>query len=236
VSVWQSVSLATKGVTGISTNVFVPQTLESFDHDADGNMTNDGRWVFTWDAENRLVKVETWADAPEASWQRVEWTYDAKGRRIRQTTSVWTNSAWLVIEDLKVISDPMPVGRHIAELNGTNNALVRSYVWGLDFSGTMDGAGGVGGLLWIVVGVAGRSGLEDRFCTHDDNGNVTVLVSANTGTETAGMKTGHSGNLFASQVLPLGRMPSASQPSARTTRGTSSSTNTASTILVSAAG
>ena len=36
------------------------------------------------------------------------------------------------------------------EVNGTNNALVRSYVWCLDLSGTMDGAGGVSGLLMFT--------------------------------------------------------------------------------------
>jgi hypothetical protein len=40
----------------------------------------------------------------------------------------------------------MLFGRHIVEINGTNNAVVRSYVWGLDLSGAMDSAGGVGGL------------------------------------------------------------------------------------------
>ena len=26
-------------------------------YDADGNLTNDGHWAYTWDAENRLVKM-----------------------------------------------------------------------------------------------------------------------------------------------------------------------------------
>ena len=42
----------------IATNlgtVFLPQTPESFGYDADGNLTNDGRWTYTWDAENRLL-------------------------------------------------------------------------------------------------------------------------------------------------------------------------------------
>jgi len=52
-----------------------------------------------------------------------------------------------VVEDVKFVSDPMLFGRHIVELNVPNNTLVRSYVWGLDLSGMMDGAYGVGGLL-----------------------------------------------------------------------------------------
>lgn len=32
-------------------NVLLPQTPESFGYDADGNLTNDGRWTYTWDEE-----------------------------------------------------------------------------------------------------------------------------------------------------------------------------------------
>ncbi|MGA4645766.1 hypothetical protein ACPDIX_15000, partial [Limisphaera sp. 4302-co] len=177
-SVWQSVSVTTNGVTGSSGNVFVPRTPESFGYDAGGNMANDGRWSFTWDAENRLLKVESRADTPKTSWWRVEWTYDAKGRRIRQTTSVWTNRAWLVIADLKFISDAMSVGRHIAELNATNNSLVRAYIWGLELSETLDGAGGVGGLLWVRAATGPAAGTH--FVSYDGNGNVWNLISAST--------------------------------------------------------
>ena len=38
-------------------NLFVPKTPEQFTYDADGNLTNDGRWAYTWDAENRLVSM-----------------------------------------------------------------------------------------------------------------------------------------------------------------------------------
>jgi len=87
----------------------------------------------------------------------------------------------VVTEDLKFVSDPMLFGRHIVELNATNNALVRSYVWGLDLSGTMDGAGGVGSLLWARMTSGPASGTH--FVTYDGNGNVWQLVSASTGTE-----------------------------------------------------
>ena len=31
---------------------------EPFAYDADGNTLSDGRWNYTWDAENRLTKME----------------------------------------------------------------------------------------------------------------------------------------------------------------------------------
>jgi RHS repeat-associated protein len=149
-------------------------------YDLDGNLVRDGRWMYSWDAENRLVRVMSWGNLDR---RRVDWTYDAMGRRVRQVRYVWTNSTWQVVEDLKLVSDPVWFGRHIAELNGTNGALVRSYVWGLDVSETLDGAGGVGGLLWVRLNTSPASGAH--FVTYEGNGNVWTLVSASTGTETA---------------------------------------------------
>ena len=50
----------------------------------------------------------------------------------------------------------------------------RSYVWGLDLSGTLQGAGGVGGLLAMLTS---DSGLLTPV--YDANGNVTDLVDTN---------------------------------------------------------
>ena len=149
--VWQQVTATASGEPTVTGNLFVPRTPERFSYDLDGNMTSDGRWNYTWDAENRLIKVESRSDTPQTSWRRVEWQYDALGRRIRQITSDGSSGTWQVTEDLKFVSDPLLFGRHIVEFNATNSALVRTYVWGLDLSETMDGARGVGGLLWMTL-------------------------------------------------------------------------------------
>ncbi len=185
--VWEQVTVSATGETPVTGNVYVPRTPELFTYDLDGNMTIDGRWSYTWDAENRLIRVESRSDTPQASWRRVEWTFDALSRRIRQTTWMWnTNSGtWQVTEDLKFVSDPLLFGRHAVELNATDNALVRSYIGGLDLSGTMDGAGGVGGLLWVTLHTASGPAAGNQFAAYDGNGNVVALVSATTGTDTA---------------------------------------------------
>ena len=67
-------------VTIESGNEFLPKSPELFGYDSDGNLTNDGRWAYTWDAENRLVKAESLTSAPTASKHKVEWTYDYQGR------------------------------------------------------------------------------------------------------------------------------------------------------------
>lgn len=67
----------------------------------------------------------------------------------------------------------------LAELDGANN-LVRSHMWGLDLSGSIQGAGGVGGLLAVNTASQGA-----HFCAYDGNGNVAGLVSADDGTISA---------------------------------------------------
>jgi len=147
--------------------------------------------MYSWDAENRLVRVMSYGVADRASWRREDGAYDALGRRIRQTSYMLSNGVWVVMEDLKFVSDPVWFGRHIAELNATNHAVVRSYVWGLDLSETLDSAGGVGGLLWVRLASGPASGTH--FVTYDGNGNVWQLVSASTGTETARYEYGPFG-------------------------------------------
>ena len=165
-------------------NVFLPATPETFTNDLDGNLISDGRFALTWDAENRLVKVESFANAPAGSKRKVEWTFDGLGRRVRQTEFVWNASTndYQLSTDTKLVSDGW---RNIAELNATNNALLRSFAWGLDLSGSLGGAGGVGGLLMINDSSTINSQPSTHFYSYDGNGNVAALVSAATGTASA---------------------------------------------------
>ena len=75
----------------------------------------------------------------------------------------------------------------VAELNGTNG-IIRTYIWGLDLSGTMQGASGVGGLLAIKPAAG-----NPQFVAYDGNGNVTGLVDATTGTTTGNLEYGPFG-------------------------------------------
>ena len=86
------------------------------------------------------------------------------------------------------------------------NALVRSYTWGLDAGGSMQGAGGVGGLLMVNAGSGGV-----HFPAYDLNGNVMGLVNAT------------NGNMFSARWAIWQRStPSASRPNTPTTKPTSS--------------
>jgi hypothetical protein len=54
---WTSISVAATNQSPISGHVVVPHTPEQFQYDADGNLTQDGRWSYGWDSENRLKGV-----------------------------------------------------------------------------------------------------------------------------------------------------------------------------------
>jgi RHS repeat-associated protein len=182
VPVWQQISVTATN-SGSSSNwpagyVLVPKTAENFTYDRDGNLTSDGRFNYTWDGEGRLKQVESLATGPTASKRRVVWEYDGQGRRIRQTIYSGASGSYIVTSDLKLLNDGW---RCVAELNASNNALVRSYTWGLDLSGSMDGAGGVGGLLLTRNADLGTR----NFVAYDGNGNVVALVNAGDGTVTA---------------------------------------------------
>jgi hypothetical protein len=128
-------------VTNITGNIFVPKTPEVFAYDADGNLTNDGRWAYTWDAENRLIRMVGHSSLPAAARLWLNFGYDHQGRRISKVVSNWTGSAWAFVANTRFAYDGWNL---IAELNGTNNAVIRRYMWGTDLSGSVQGAGGVG--------------------------------------------------------------------------------------------
>ena len=79
----------------------------------------------------------------------------------------------------------------IGELDANNsNNKARTYVWGTDLSGLMQGAGGVGGLLKITDYT---SGTAHHFVAYDGNGNVGALTDGGNGAVTARYEYGPFG-------------------------------------------
>jgi RHS repeat-associated protein len=122
---------------------------------------------------------------PDGAKRKVEFTYDHQARRIQKTVSLWTNSAWSLVLSNRFLYDGWNL---IAELNATDNAVIRSYMWGLDLSGTEQGAGGVGGMLAMKP-----AGDAAHFAAYDGNGNVTALVDGSSGTISAAYEYGPFG-------------------------------------------
>jgi len=171
-----------------SGEVFVPPATESYTHDTDGNLTQDGRWDYVWEGENRLVKLRSRTGSP-APERRIEFEYDWQGRRIRQT--VWNDrddGQGSEVGDTIFLYDGWNV---MGELNANaGNAKLRTYAWGLDLSGTMQGAGGVGGLLKVTDH---SSPVTHHFVCYDGNGNVAALADGTSGALTARYEYGPFG-------------------------------------------
>ena len=178
-------SSATAALTnaGSTTNIgwaLMPRAQEVMSHDLDGNLTQDGLWTYTWDAENRLARMHSSQMSSNcgAPVMALDFAYDAGGRRIRKTVNRWDTDHWSLLTDHSFVYDGWNL---LAELNATNNGLIRTYAWGSDASGSPQGAGGVGGLLWV----ARSSDSSTHFTCYDGNHNVMALVNAATGETSA---------------------------------------------------
>ena len=175
----------TRGVEGGAvTNDYAPNDLNQYDqvvrsdaagsvavvrtHDADGNLTGDGRFSYTWDGENRLVAAEA-LDGSITVSNRYDWL----GRRVvkRTLTAAGTGTNTVFVYDGTMLVEERwePVG-----LPGSHPLRLRRYVWGPDLSGTVGGAGGVGGLQSVVFTENGVSTVA--HCLSDGMGNVVGLA------------------------------------------------------------
>src|SRR5262252_3933795 len=93
-----------------------------------------------------------------------------------------------------------PCGRCVIQERDTNNTPTVSYTRGTDLSGTMEGAGGIGGLLARSDGYSSGNWSTHNFYFADGNGNITYLVnSSQTWLPATGMI--HSGTLFPAAAL-----------------------------------
>ena len=140
----------------------------AFSYDADGNMTNDGRFTYTFDAENRLVSACPIVPAENAL--AVEHAYDHRHHRIRKTVKRYNGAEWQLAETHDFVWDGNNIILEtIAFADGTMRTC--EYFWGNDLSGTEQGAGGVGGLLAVSI-----DGTFFIPC-YDHNGNIVCYVS-----------------------------------------------------------
>ena len=122
-------------------------------YDLDGNLTGDGgNWTYNWNNENRL------ASATDGS-RTIHFTYDYQGRLVKKddgrAIEVYVYDGW----------------NRIATFDSqvSTLSLQVSYLWGLDLSGSFQGAGGVGGLL--------KEGT--LYPIYDANGNIMQKLDGN---------------------------------------------------------
>ncbi len=150
----------------------------TFDYDLDGNLISDGVSEYWWDGENRLVLVLPVNPTPASL--AIEYWYDYMGRRVRKLVypRLADNSGWglVAVVDQRFVYDGWNV---ILVLNGLDsNQVQRKYTWGLDLSGSLQGAGGIGGLLACEEATGTQAGSYWFF--YDGNGNVGQVLNAAT--------------------------------------------------------
>ncbi len=138
------------------TSIWNQDGIQAMTHDTDGYQLTKGAQEYTWDAENRLIEVR------ERGTLRARYTYDHQGRRIARWTSDGADERYLY-QDWNLI--------HIYDANRARPN--ETYTWGRDLSGSLQGAGGVGGLL--------MADLKDQpasawFYHYDANGNVAEIT------------------------------------------------------------
>jgi RHS repeat-associated protein len=155
-------------------------------YDLDGNLTQDGRWSYTWDGENRLIKMVSRTGAPA---QYIQFTYDWQGRRISK--KVWNNTdgSGAPVVNERYLYDGWNL---IAVIDGSAATLLKSFVWGTDLSGTLQGAGGVGGLLKVRQHSPSAA---NAYVAYDGNGNVVGLVNTADGKFSARYEYGPFGEV-----------------------------------------
>ena len=163
-------------VTSETGYVFVAKTPETFTYDNDGNLLSDGRFNYTWDCENRLISAETLTNLPASVPRiRVDFKYDYMSRRISKTVGRRTGGGlWQLMGETSFLYDGWNVVSEICD--DQSQITTNFYVWGLDLSGSLQGAGGIGGLL------AAQLGTNTVVYTYDGNGNVSELINTLDGT------------------------------------------------------
>ncbi|WP_009961847.1 RHS repeat-associated core domain-containing protein [Verrucomicrobium spinosum] len=176
-------------------HLYVPPVQETLSYDLDGNLTGDGRWTYTWDGENRLVGMTTQAVAETAGVPGLKLTfaYDGVSRRVQKKVEgrMTSSDPWVLRSDTRFVYDRWNMVGEAEYLATAADAPPtfgggtagpywrRTYVWGEDLSGSLQGAGGVGGLLLINRHERGSKPLRTSWATSDLNGNVIGLVESN---------------------------------------------------------
>jgi len=139
-------------------------------YDKDGNLTEKSGTVYVYNGENRLIEAAPLT--PADGDKKAEFTYDYMGRRVLKKVSVWLGSSYQHTYTSRYLYNGWNM---IEEIRQDEGQAARShyYIWGLDLSGTLQGAGGIGGLIATV-----RDSSAYQYF-YDANGNVTQLINTN---------------------------------------------------------
>ena len=144
--------------------VNLPAT-STFVYDLNGNLRTNGIQILDYDDENQLIT--NWV---AGSW-RSDFAYDGQHRRRIQRDYGWTGIAWILTNETRFIYD----GKLILEERDANNLPRIALTRGPDLSGSLQGAGGIGGLLGVTENPVVNP--AHNYYHSDGAGNVTCLIN-----------------------------------------------------------
>mgnify|MGYP001564069749 CR=1 FL=1 len=133
-----------------------------FQYDGNGNLLSDGRRAFAYDDENQLTSALV-----TNAWKS-EFVYDGKRRRKVRKEYSWQDEEWVQTNEVRYVYE----GRLVIQERNENNQPTVSYARGSDLSGTLQGAGGIGGMLARYEHSLGLV----AYYHADGGGNITTLV------------------------------------------------------------
>ena len=145
----------------------------AFVYDLNGNLRTNGTRVFEYDDENQLVRIT------EPNAWKSEFAYDGKMRRRIRKEYTWSGGTWLQTNEVRYVYD----GNLVIQERDLNNLPQVTYTRGTDLSGSLQGAGGIGGLLARTANPLTLNPQTSIFATAlyhaDGNGNITCLIYTN---------------------------------------------------------
>lgn len=166
---------------GRLTNRWTAAKGDTFYHyDPIGNLTNVDYpgtvmdIVLQYDGLNRLTNVVDALGTTRFSYTAAGQLLSEDGPWADDTVKVvktWTGSAFGSPVTNRFVYD----GWNLIVILNSQSSILQSFTWGQDLSGTMQGAGGIGGLL-LVTAHGGAN--TNCFAGYDGNGNVMLLVNA----------------------------------------------------------
>ncbi len=164
--------LSTNNVT-----VNLPGT-NNFTYDYNGNLTSDGTRNFAYDDENQLV----------GAWVADVWSnnfvYDGLMRKRIERDYSWSGGAWVETNEVHYVYDGNLVAqeRYFDPQLSTQTPIdLITYTRGADVSDTLQGAGGVGGLLarTDMGKLTGGDPSANAYYYSDPMGNVVGMLGTN---------------------------------------------------------
>ena len=186
---WNMTSRSGTTYTVNDRNQVTSEGVNSYTYDANGNRLTKALTSYAYDDENQLTLAQ-YLDGTWTSGWKSEFSYDGRSRLRKRVESFWTNTGgtngyWTVSSDTRHVYDGMLV---IQERSSSGVPRI-SYARGLDLSGSLKGAGGIGGLL-----ARSRHATSSPYAINgtsyyhaDGNGNVTYLANTS-GTADAAYK------------------------------------------------